>query len=175
MDAAALARAGESYGLKVKAVRREPEGLAELPLPAILHWNFNHFVVLEAVKGDRFVLLDPAVGRRTVTRAELGKALTGLVLVMAPGELQDRRPAPDGTSRSSAPGGRLLGRDGHRLRLRRGRHRAGLVLAGAIQTYSDYVVAQGRRDWLIFILLRSRRRFWCRSRSARCANGRSPR
>ena len=41
---------------------------------------------LEAVKGDRFVLLDPAVGRRTVTRAELGKALTGLVLVMVPGE-----------------------------------------------------------------------------------------
>lgn len=154
VDAAALARAGESYGLKVKAVRREPEDLAELPLPAILHWNFNHFVVLEAVKGDRFVLLDPAVGRRTVTRAELGKALTGLVLVMVPGE-------------SFTTGGRRPMALPALLRQAAGSWDAmaivfvcgvvgiipGLVLAGAIQTYSDYVVAQGRRDWLIFILV----------------------
>lgn len=154
VDAAALARAGESYGLKVKAVRREPEDLAELPLPAILHWNFNHFVVLEAVKGDRFVLLDPAVGRRTVTRAELGKALTGLVLVMVPGE-------------SFKTGGRRPMALPALLRQAAGSWDAmaivfvcgvvgiipGLVLAGAIQTYSDYVVAQGRRDWLIFILV----------------------
>jgi ABC-type bacteriocin/lantibiotic exporter with double-glycine peptidase domain len=153
VDAAALARAGESYGLKVKAVRREPEDLAELPLPAILHWNFNHFVVLEAVKGDRFVLLDPAVGRRTVTRADLGKALTGLVLVMVPGE-------------SFKTGGRRPMALPALLRQAAGSWDAmaivfvcgvvgiipGLVLAGAIQTYSDYVVAQGRRDWLIFIL-----------------------
>ncbi|MCA1242209.1 ATP-binding cassette domain-containing protein [Stappia stellulata] len=154
VDAAALARAGESYGLKVKAVRREPEDLAELPLPAILHWNFNHFVVLEAVKGDRFVLLDPAVGRRVVTRAKLGKALTGLVLVMVPGE-------------SFKAGGRRPMALPALLRQAAGSWDAmaivfvcgvvgiipGLVLAGAIQTYSDYVVAQGRRDWLIFILV----------------------
>jgi ABC-type bacteriocin/lantibiotic exporter with double-glycine peptidase domain len=154
VDAAALARAGESYGLKVKAVRREPEDLAELPLPAILHWNFNHFVVLEAVKGDRFVLLDPAVGRRVVTRTELGKALTGLVLVMAPGETfrtGGRRPMALPALLRQAAGSW----DAMAIVFACGVVGIvpGLVLAGAIQTYSDYVVAQGRRDWLIFLIV----------------------
>ncbi|SDU31444.1 cysteine peptidase family C39 domain-containing protein [Stappia sp. ES.058] len=154
VDAAALARAGESYGLKVKAVRREPEDLAKLPLPAILHWNFNHFVVLEEVRGGRFVLLDPAVGRRVVDRRELGEALTGLVLVMAPGE-------------GFRPGGRRPMAIPALVRQAAGSWDAmaivfacgvvgivpGLILSGAIQTYSDYVVTQGRRDWMIFILV----------------------
>jgi len=153
VDAAALARAGESYGLRVKAVRREPETLAELPLPAVLHWNFNHFVVLEAVHGDRCVLRDPAVGRRVVDRAEMDRSLTGLVLVMVPG--------PDFETGGVRP--RILPA---LLRQAAGSWDAmgivflcgvvgivpGLVLSGAIQTYSDYVVAEGRVEWLEVIL-----------------------
>lgn len=153
VDAAALARAGESYGLRVKAVRREPDTLAELPLPAVLHWNFNHFVVLEAVHGDRFVLRDPAVGRRVVDRAEMDRSLTGLVLVMVPG--------PDFEAGGVRP--RILPA---LLRQASGSWDAmgivflcgvvgivpGLVLSGAIQTYSDYVVAEGRVEWLEVIL-----------------------
>ncbi|WP_349357931.1 cysteine peptidase family C39 domain-containing protein [Stappia sp.] len=153
VDAAALARAGESYGLRVKAVRREPDTLAELPLPAVLHWNFNHFVVLEAVHGDRYVLRDPAVGRRVVDRAEMDRSLTGLVLVMVPG--------PDFEAGGVRP--RILPA---LLRQASGSWDAmgivflcgvvgivpGLVLSGAIQTYSDYVVAEGRVEWLEVIL-----------------------
>jgi ABC-type bacteriocin/lantibiotic exporter with double-glycine peptidase domain len=86
VDAAALARAAVSYGLEVKALRREPETLADLPLPAILHWSFNHFVVLVSVSGRHFTILDPATGRRTVDAAEMGRCFTGLALAMHPGE-----------------------------------------------------------------------------------------
>src|SRR4051812_4902342 len=56
----------------------EPEGLFELNLPAIVHWNMSHFVVLKAVSGKGVTIHDPASGVKTYTLQEALKHLTGV-------------------------------------------------------------------------------------------------
>jgi ATP-binding cassette subfamily B protein RaxB len=70
--------------LAARPLRVEPEQLAELPLPCVLHWGFNHFVVLVACGGRRAVILDPATGRREMTLQELGEHFTGIALELIP-------------------------------------------------------------------------------------------
>jgi ATP-binding cassette subfamily B protein len=85
-NALAIVRAARSYGLEAEGFALDIEGLKELPLPAILHWGFRHFVVLERLDGHQGVLVDPADGRRTVDWSELQKLFTGVALVFSPGE-----------------------------------------------------------------------------------------
>jgi NHLM bacteriocin system ABC transporter peptidase/ATP-binding protein len=76
-----IVRAARRFGLAAKGFRKEPSTLHELPMPCIIHWNFNHFVVLEGISGDRVYINDPAIGRRRIDMAELDLAFTGVVLV----------------------------------------------------------------------------------------------
>ena len=62
-SAAQLARAAERYGLKAKGFKAGIEALRSIPVPAVLFWEFNHFVVLEAVQDDIIWINDPASGR----------------------------------------------------------------------------------------------------------------
>ncbi|MEY4508410.1 MAG: hypothetical protein RLZZ450_532 [Pseudomonadota bacterium] len=66
--------------------------LAQLPLPAILHWEFNHFVVLEAVDRLGARLVDPARGRRRVSARQLSESFTGVALAFEPTPALERRP-----------------------------------------------------------------------------------
>lgn len=75
--------AGE-LALSPRAVRLELEELACLRLPAVLHWDLNHFVVLEEVKGDTATILDPAKGRRHFKLDKLGRHFTGVALELQP-------------------------------------------------------------------------------------------
>src|SRR5258708_8637659 len=59
-----LVKAARRYGFVAKGFRREVEDLGDLPLPAIIHWNFNHYVVFEGFGNGRAYLNDPAEGRR---------------------------------------------------------------------------------------------------------------
>ena len=68
------------FGLEAKGYRKEPAALAQLPLPQILFWNFNHFVVLEAIGRDHYRINDPATGRRKIDRPEFDQAFTGVAL-----------------------------------------------------------------------------------------------
>jgi NHLM bacteriocin system ABC transporter peptidase/ATP-binding protein len=77
-----IVRAARRFGLDAKGYRKEPSALHTLPMPCILHWNFNHFVVLEGISGDHGYINDPAFGRRRIDMAELDLAFTGVVLVM---------------------------------------------------------------------------------------------
>lgn len=83
-NAADIRRAAERYGLKAKGWRKEVDQLADMTMPLILFWSFNHFVVLEGVRGQRFLINDPAFGRRAVKKAEFGKLYTGVVLELSP-------------------------------------------------------------------------------------------
>jgi NHLM bacteriocin system ABC transporter peptidase/ATP-binding protein len=80
-----IVKAARRFGLAAKGFRKEPGTLHEVPMPCIIHWNFNHFLVLEGLDRDRAYLNDPAVGRRTVDLAEFDAAFTGVVLAMEPG------------------------------------------------------------------------------------------
>lgn len=83
-DAFKMVTAAKHYGLRVKALRKEPEQLAQLPLPQILYWEFDHFVVLTGVEANKFFLNDPALGERVLTAEEFSKGFTGLTLCFAP-------------------------------------------------------------------------------------------
>ncbi|MBT9492113.1 MAG: peptidase domain-containing ABC transporter [Paucibacter sp.] len=80
-----LVRMAGDLGLASRALRAEPVHLAQLHLPAILHWDFNHFVVLAEVSGDYAVIHDPAHGRRRMRLAELSRHFTGVALELRPG------------------------------------------------------------------------------------------
>ena len=80
-----LASAAEHYGLRVRGWRRQPAQLRQVRPPAILFWEFNHFLVLEGCGPDRFYLNDPANGRRSVSTEEFDRKFTGVVLTLEPG------------------------------------------------------------------------------------------
>ena len=81
---AALMAIASDLDFAPRAVRLEVEELDQLALPAILHWDLNHFVVLERVAGGAATILDPAGGRRIVPLAKLGRHFTGVALELAP-------------------------------------------------------------------------------------------
>lgn len=74
----------DALHLSTRALRVEVGGLARVRVPAILHWNLNHFVVLERVTTGGAVIHDPAVGRRTVPLQELSRRFSGVVVELVP-------------------------------------------------------------------------------------------
>lgn len=86
ISAGSLVRAARQVGLAAKGFGVRPDELATLPMPQILFWEFNHFVVLERIDGDHFEILDPAVGRRQLRLADIEAAYSGVTLCMAPAE-----------------------------------------------------------------------------------------
>ena len=80
-----LVRMAADLGLSSRALRAEPVHLAHMHLPCVLHWDFNHFVVLAEVNGNEAVIHDPAHGRRSLKLAELSRHFTGVALELRPG------------------------------------------------------------------------------------------
>ena len=80
-----LVRMAADMGLSSRALRAEPEHLAQLQLPCVLHWDFNHFVVLTEVNGAEVVIHDPAHGRRRIKASALSRHFTGVALELRPG------------------------------------------------------------------------------------------
>ena len=95
VSALAILRAARSYGLRGRGV--QVEGLDDLelvPRGAILHWEFNHFVVFDRRDRHAVYILDPAHGRRRIPLADFDQAFTGVALLLEPSEAfqpEDRR------------------------------------------------------------------------------------
>ena len=70
--------------LASRALKLEVDELAKLQKPCILHWEMNHFVVLTKVHRNSITILDPAIGERRVSLAEVDKAFTGVALELTP-------------------------------------------------------------------------------------------
>ena len=79
--------AAKSYGMDVHGYTMELDALkAKATYPCIIHWNFNHFVVLDGFRGGKAVLNDPARGLVKVSMEEFDRSFTGIVMTFAPGE-----------------------------------------------------------------------------------------
>ncbi len=94
VKASNIVKAARRYGLDANGFRVEIDGLRKLPIPSIIFWKFNHFVVYEGHSRRGHHLNDPACGRRIVAPESFDKDFTGVVLTMKPGA---------GFARSGAP------------------------------------------------------------------------
>ncbi|MBR4577217.1 MAG: NHLP family bacteriocin export ABC transporter peptidase/permease/ATPase subunit [Clostridia bacterium] len=82
-----IALAAVNYGFKVEAFRYNPESIQKnATFPCIIHWNMNHFVVLDGFKGKYAYLNDPARGNLRVTMEEFDASFTGITITLVPGE-----------------------------------------------------------------------------------------
>jgi len=84
--AAGLLRGASRFGMNARGLRVEPEHLAELEPGTILHWEFNHFVVLQGVTPKGVEIVDPAMGKRTIPHERIGSLLTGVAIEIRPGD-----------------------------------------------------------------------------------------
>ncbi len=83
----ALATAGENLGFGTRPVKATFDKLAEQSLPAIAHWEGNHFVVIYKITKKRVIIGDPALGQRSLTRSQFNQGWTGYALLLQPTEL----------------------------------------------------------------------------------------
>ncbi len=91
--------AAQHYGFDVRAMQMSPDALKESGrFPCILHWNLNHFVVLDGFRGKYACLNDPARGKVRVSLEEFDRSFTGVVLIPTPSESF----RPEGKRRSIA-------------------------------------------------------------------------
>lgn len=78
-----ILKAARCYGFEAEGFEIDNiDSLKKIHLPCILHWEFNHFLVLESISGDKFYLNDPAFGHRMVSRKEMDKLFTGVALTL---------------------------------------------------------------------------------------------
>ncbi|WP_213995167.1 ABC transporter transmembrane domain-containing protein [Arsukibacterium sp.] len=79
-----LMQLSNQLGLTPRALKLDLDDLKNLRTPCILHWEMNHFVVLKKVHRNGITILDPAMGERRLTLAEVDKAFTGVALELTP-------------------------------------------------------------------------------------------
>ena len=90
-----LLDAARNFGLRARGVKIEPDKLRFLPPGAILHWELNHFVVLESADRRELRIADPAVGHRRVPMVDVERMFTGVALLLEPAAqflAEDKRP-----------------------------------------------------------------------------------
>src|ERR1700678_2940861 len=123
-------------------------------MPCIVHWNFNHFLVLEGIDGDIAYLNDPAQGRRRVSIGALGESFTGVVLAFEPGEAFRKSGRPPaaleimlGLLRGSRPAVWLL------LLISAALVVPGILIPTFTRVFVDEVLLRGSRGWLTPLLI----------------------
>lgn len=149
-----LVQAARRYDLVAEGWRTEPDKLAGKPLPAILFWEFNHFVVLEGVGRKVVYLNDPASGPRTVTHEEFDSAFTGVMLTMAPGP--DFQPSGERTNVWGAVREQLAPSRGAVVFLVLAGIAAlvpGIFVPAATKVFVDDILVRHLTDWMRPLLL----------------------
>lgn len=94
LSALSIVRAARRYGLKVRTISlTAANDFRFVSLPAIIYWQFNHFLVVERWSTSSVEVVDPAVGRTRLTAQEFDAGFTGIVLMLEPGIGFETRPA----------------------------------------------------------------------------------
>ena len=86
VDALAVTRAAQRYGLTARGVVADLDDLEQLPPATILHWDFTHFVVFERLRRNGVQVVDPSLGRRRLSMEVFGRSYTGVAITFEPGE-----------------------------------------------------------------------------------------
>ncbi|UWU19017.1 peptidase domain-containing ABC transporter (plasmid) [Rhizobium sullae] len=86
-----LIKIADQIGLLPRAVKLPLEALANLALPAILHWNMNHYVVIERVSGEKALIHDPAGRSEWLRMSEISEHFTGVALELRPNETFEKK------------------------------------------------------------------------------------
>ncbi|HST41292.1 MAG TPA: NHLP family bacteriocin export ABC transporter peptidase/permease/ATPase subunit, partial [Conexibacter sp.] len=144
-----VVRAAKAHGMDAKGLRITPRRLAELPLPLVVFWEFNHFLVVEGYSPKGVHVNDPARGPYVVSWAEFDSSFTGIALTMVPG---------DGFARHGSEPSVLAG-----LRRRMGGARGaialcliaglgllvpGVVVPAAVRIFVNEYLEAGQTSWL---------------------------
>ncbi|GHO82064.1 peptidase domain-containing ABC transporter [Dictyobacter formicarum] len=86
-----LVKAARNMGMISRAVALQRNDFKDVALPAIIHWEFNHFLIVENWTPDQVTVVDPASGRRQMNAEEFNGGFTGIVLMLEPGMNFHRR------------------------------------------------------------------------------------
>jgi ATP-binding cassette, subfamily B, bacterial len=152
-SAADLLSSARALGLSARGVRVAPETLSRLRLPAVLHWELNHFVVLERCHAAGATLVDPAAGRVRVDAETLDRSLSGIALEFEPTERIERAPRRYPAVRQylealSASKARLA----FVMLAGAALQSLGVVAPAATQLLIDEVIRPARKEWLLPLL-----------------------
>ncbi len=149
-----ILRCARKYGLECKGYRKEPEDLKKLKMPCLIHWNFNHFVVLEGFKHGHVYINDPAYGRRKLTLEDLDESFTGVVLTFQ--KTKEFKKEKKQHTTASFILKRMKGQWGVLFKL----FFVGLLLVAPClmlpvlsQVFIDDVLLNGYKDWLTRLLI----------------------
>jgi ATP-binding cassette subfamily B protein len=95
LSAQDIVKMARKYGLRVRAVSLPQADFRHINLPAIIHWEFDHFLVLERWSSRRVKVVDPAFGHRNMSAEEFDAGFTGVVLLLEPDtHFTSHNPAP---------------------------------------------------------------------------------
>jgi ATP-binding cassette, subfamily B, bacterial len=89
LSALRMVQAARSYGLRVRTISLRVNDFRFVPLPAIIHWQFNHYLVVERWSPSFVDVVDPASGRERLTAQEFDAGFTGIVILLEPGSQFD--------------------------------------------------------------------------------------
>ncbi|HWZ49772.1 MAG TPA: cysteine peptidase family C39 domain-containing protein [Herbaspirillum sp.] len=145
-----VVKAARLHRMVAKGLQKDASELGKLPLPLIVFWNFNHFIVVESIGAEKLRIVDPAVGPMSMTHEQFAQGYTGIALAF--------EPAPDFEKNQDRPS--LFATINHYLRgFRLGLAFAlaagialivpGVLGSGFNQLYVDNVLIAGRKTWLI--------------------------
>jgi NHLM bacteriocin system ABC transporter peptidase/ATP-binding protein len=97
-----LVAAAKGHGMEVKALRRSLTALRSMPLPCIVHWEFNHYLVVEGFGDGHVRVNDPATGHRTIGDEAFSRGYTGIAFSLVPGPAFVREGEPPSRRRMVA-------------------------------------------------------------------------
>ena len=149
-----LIKFARAKGLTARGYSLEIEQLKEMnSFPMIIHWKFNHFIVLERIQGNRYWVNDPASGRRVLDEKEVDESFTGVALTFEPSESFTQSGSPPSWTKSLFNYVSEV-KVGLFLAIVLG---LALVIPGALMpilsiVFIDYILVQGFKDWLPILL-----------------------
>ncbi len=95
LSALSIVQTARRYGLKVRTISLVGNNFRLIHLPAIVYWQFNHFIVVEHWSSSFVDVVDPAIGRKRLTTQEFDVGFTGIVIMLEPGtDFDTRVPKP---------------------------------------------------------------------------------